>query len=489
MRFYVDLYSTHFSTTVNTPESVLTLVDIEPFLNFVCVKHFTQNRCYTGTTKYYHEENRETFRFPRYFLNKFIKYFKPKFGNLEIIKHDPIPKRSINIKIKDTFKDRPEHDAALKHLMNCSYTMRMNNLQTGMGKTYCGIKTITWLDGPAIIMCDGLFDQWIQSFLKFTTVQKSDIHLLCGFNSILDLFEKDLRPKIIIASIPTLRNYVNHEQYAYTQLPTLTTLLEIQQTHVKLWDEAHLNFAFMIKCDLISNVAHNLYLTATPRRNSHNEQQIYSTAYPPSIIGGGNTYHRYVDITMVLSNYPVRANYRKYVSTKYGYNNLKFEGVILNTPDALRRWDDDFVQVFRQTYLQHNEPGTNQCLIYISTKRMAEHVKRMLADVIAPLYDTRTYLSEDPIFNLQEADICICTPKSCGTGKDLPRLVTIINTISTQAETTIEQMLGRIRFLGEHQTYRFADITNATVPEHCRHRGIRRAIYQRCAKEFFVWKL
>lgn len=474
--------------------------DILPVLNKLRVPIFNGHGVYQGAIRYYRYHDGK-YNIPRnalWILEKHLNSIKEQDKNFDY--HiDNFPSNTttqVNLQMRPDWKDRPEHEAALTHLLNDKTPMRGNDLQTGKGKTYVGIKTTTILRHPTLIICESLVEQWIENFLEKTTIPNERIYVIQGIDSIVNLWKqlddtiiakKQVKtdPWIIIGSLKTLATYAQHEDLPYSELPTLNDLLVRIGIGEVIHDEIHLSTNMHVLIDLVINVEHNLYLSATPKRSDKYEQAIFNRIFPKGMIGGTNKYDKYVNSKIILYDLNTKCNEKRFVNFGYGYSHIKYESIVLNDPSLRPKFLELIIRNLYVDFYNRAEKE-DKCLIIVSTVRMAEWVRNELKKRF-DIYDIRTYTSSDPIDNLYDADIIVSTPKSCGVGKDIKGLITLINTVSMASEPGLEQLFGRLRKLPGKEC-RFVDLINQTVESQMRHYNNKKAIYRSRSVNFEILK-
>ena len=346
--------------------------------------------------------------------------------------------------------------------------------------TACAIRSSMRINKPTLIICSGLQEQWLESFLKITKLKEDDIFTIQGHPSIVKLFKNEKRYKVYIASIETLRSWIYNEEGTYEDVPTYTQFLEKCEIGVKVVDEFHLNFNAIAAIDFRSNVEHNIYLSATPERSDKNANRIFNIVFPKTVIDNDSIWEKYVNATMYA--YHLDLPPRARVSSKFGYSHSKYESIITSYDDMSLEYFRSIIKPIIDSHY-FNKFTSGKLLILTQTIRMAE----VLAGYIKYYYpqkDTRTYLSSDPESNLKEADIIVSTPKSAGVGTDIKELVCMINTVSVSSEPLVKQMFGRLRKLPDGRTPEYVDIYNKCIPDQNRHKKTRAKIYRGLAKEF-----
>lgn len=478
---YIEIESGQFTTLPNGASIHKTIEFCKDFeFNKNLNKWVLRNRYYL------YNPNKKSFRLPRHLLGQLTTELNEQNFQIEIDDTPTYTPRKVVLKMKSTWTDRPEHEVSINHLIDKTIPMRCCNMQTGKGKTYCAIKSICILRQATLIVCDGiLVNQWKNELLEKTTIKEEDIYIIKGANSVIRAMGSDIHPSVFIASIDTLRNFVRGETEPYSDLPSYQSFLEYFGIGIKIFDEFHLNFAALMTIDLRSNVQNNLYLSATPKRNIKSEKRIFDTIFPISIIKGGGAYDKYVDIKFF--KYCMDVGRESRFSNKYGYSHAKYESYIANTPKIRQYFIKKILVPRIDAYYINEKLDGQKLLIFVATVSFCQMLQRYL-QFEYPDLSVNTYTAEDPDENLTQSDIIISTPLSCGVGKDIKDLRTVIQTISFKSEPQIEQVLGRLRKL-EDTTPIFIDIYNSKMSSHNWHYQTRTKIYRNRAKhytEFYI---
>ena len=352
--------------------------------------------------------------------------------------------------------------------------------------SYCAIRAITELKTPTLLICGGLVEQWVKEFETKTDIDMSDVYVIKGAGSLIKLFNSDKKPTIFIASIDTLRAYVTSKELPYSEMLSYPEFLEKYNIGIKIVDEFHLNFGTIVNIDLFSNVANNLYLSATPKRSSGTEKEVFKRIFPIEIIDGGGRYDRYVNISLYRYNleYPKETMF----NTQHGYSHSKYESYIINTGKVRQRFIDTVLFPLINSHYINKKTEGQKLLIFCRTVAFCELIRDYLINKYTD-FDIRTYTQTDSECNLDEADIIVSTPQSCGTGKDISNLRTVLQTCSIGSEPLVEQILGRLRKLPNGDTPEFVDIMNAKLGRHWAHYRSRAKIYKERAFRYNEFNL
>jgi len=418
-----------------------------------------------------------------------INFTEPLLKELQKYEFDVIVKfgknvvgRLVHISMQPQWVDRPAQLGALKHLIDPNGGhVRTIGLQTGVGKTMVAIKTITRHNMVSMIVTAGLVEQWKREFLKLTDIQETDIWVLRGQKSFLTLFaDPEIRPKVFIASLATIRAYVRSNTGDYPI--TYREFLEQYGIGVKVNDECHTHFHFISQLDLRSHIEHNIYLSATYTNSDKSTLAIFDEVFPKVKRYGARDYDRYVDIRCFLYRLDIR---EQDVTGPHGYDHRKYEEVVLHCRDDIR---DKFLELtvypmVRNHYLSIRT--TNQKLLILVSKIKSVKLLVEQLSIQHPNLVIKPYTAVDPDDNYADGvDIIVSTPTSAGTGRDISNLRTVISTVSTKSEALIKQILGRLRKLPNGDTPEFIDMCNVAVASHQRHRKLRSMLISPLARTY-----
>lgn len=487
----INAYTTYFTLKARYDEYIQEAnVDLQKLLNILKIPIFNNQGKYVGCTKYYRYLGGE-FHLPIKFLLYTLNYLKDHDVIPEVVHVEPNKTERLNppIKMRPGWQDREEHTEAFRHLTTYQGSMVGNNLQTGKGKSYVGVKLTTIFDCPTLVVCDGLTEQWVDNYLEKTDVNPDRIYVLQGINSLKKLWDKinkgETLPQILIVSLKTLTRYSRYKDENYKAFPRINELMKALKIGYTIFDEVHLNTHAIVMLLLVLNIIKNVFLSATPERSVKTEQKIFEIIFPDGLIGGASSYDRYVDTTIRGYELDLHLPPAKFETYGYGYSHTKYESMVLTRGPFVDRFQDVVEHAIRMDYLSRRVKGKSRCLIFVSTVRMADELGARFSKIF-PDIDIRTYTASDPFENLSEAEIIISTPKSCGVGKDIKGLTTVINTVSMSSNPGLKQMFGRLRKLQDGLDCKFVDLINTSIGQQTRHYWSKMKVFKSCSKTFHV---
>ena len=342
----------------------------------------------------------------------------------------------------------------------------------------------------AIILIPGMLEQWQSAINQFTILQPNDIYIVQGQHSVFKLMsqiDKTIFPKIILASISTLRNYCL-DKLAFSNCPTFDRLCEIWDVGVRATDESHLNFHANLMMDLRLTPAVTIVITATFDNSKETVKKIFDSHYPLTIRYGETEYHRYVDVyaySYITGTGDIPAFAYK---GELGYSQIKWETWLLHRgKHKLRQITENVYLPLLRSHYDLVALPEEKCLILCETVDMCNYLLKECTYSF-PNKKSAIYIgaTEDDV--LTTADIIISTSKSAGTGRDIKNLLTVFVTTSVRSTPLNEQMLGRLRVLQNRQP-QFVYIYNLSIPSQISHATERANIFRPLAKTFHQLRL
>lgn len=353
-------------------------------------------------------------------------------------------------------------------------------LSTGSGKTYCMTACICQMKTKAMIMThnDNIKLQWIESFASFTDIHPSEIMNLEGSKSIKKVLkEKNRKYKVYIANRQTINSYAKRNGWN-----AVRELFKELGIGVKVYDEAHIEFATIMKIDFFTNVYKTFYLTANFERSDPGENRLFKLAfkniekygeeskeilkkniiYVPVLFDSNPSY---VDKTSMKGRYGLDRNkYSIYLTENSYYQHV------------LKTMFEKFSKLFEDI---------NGKLMFFSTSIAAtEAVKKIIEtayDVNVQLYNS-TLTDEEKDIALESTFIS-STPKSLGTGTDIPNLRVVINSEPYKSAVTANQNSGRLRYHNDEKFSFYVELIDMGFDECKRlYKARKKTLEDKCAK-------
>lgn len=320
------------------------------------------------------------------------------------------------------------------------------NLGTGKGKTFVTAYSIKLMQQRVLIITpdDGLKYQWIKTFKNMFDYTDSNILDISG-SAIMARIVND---KIDLSDIDVM--FVNHQTLgSYLRGNngySLHKFFKKIKIGIKVYDEAHLQFMNTLLIDFFSNTAKTFYLTATFDRSSKSQSKCFQLAYNSvSTFGEQES----IAATEKHTIYIV-INVNSRISPKDRANLIGYQGMTLYSYSRYAYKMDQNQTMFLaiKTILEKMKDVEGKTLIFIPTIEAIEAFLVWIRSQDIDIGSIGAYHSrmdeDDKTSNLQK-DIIVSTIKSCGTGKDIPAMRTLILGEPFSSKITSKQVIGRLR--------------------------------------------
>lgn len=364
----------------------------------------------------------------------------------------PAPYQEITNPIKMKYKPRDKYqEEALKFMLGLDqydenkYQPQLSvNLNTGKGKTYCSIATISFMRIKSIIITgtNSLLNQWKNNIEEYTSLKSTDIFYIQGSDTLnMILMDKSIKAKqadIYLCSHKTIRSFC--DQYGWDKLDLVFRKLGIG---MKFIDEAHANFSNMLMIDFFTNVYKTYYVTATPIRSNTQENKIYSLSFKnvPFIDLFNPETDPHTDYVAIKWNsHPTPQNI-SYCKNAYGLDRNKYVNYVTLNPYFYQ-----MMYIIMDMYLKCG----GRALFYIGTNEGILRVYQFICQnypqiahdvgIFTSLVDREQKLKE------REKKLLLTTTKSAGVGEDIKGLkLAVVLAEPFKSEVLTRQALGRLR--------------------------------------------
>ena len=328
-----------------------------------------------------------------------------------------------------------------QHKSNKMKSQLSVNLNTGVGKTYCSIAAISYLNIRSIIITSSInwLEQWKKCICEYTDTKPNEVYFLTGTPSIISLLKKDIsKYKFILASHATIKSY--GDKYGWDKV---TELFKYMKIGLKFYDEAHLNFDNMCKIDYYTNTFKTYYVTATPARSDKDENFIYQLYFKniPSIdlFDEENDPHTHY-IAMKYNSRPTPQEISA-CKNKYGLDRNKYTDYILKKDNYYK-----MLTIILDLALKQE----GKTLIYIGTNNAIKRTMEWILENYPELHSSvgmyTSIINEEEKKIQLHKKIILSTTKSCGAAMDIKGLkMTVLLAEPFKSEILARQTLGRTR--------------------------------------------
>ena len=363
--------------------------------------------------------------------NKFIlpRNFYFNYDNSLLRQEDLNGNRSaevIDIELKDDFKPRPEQHEVfekMKFLLNTKNKISgMIKCPPGFGKTVIGAYISSLIKKKTIIILDkeNLIEQWMNTFLKFTTITEDQIGLYGGKH-------KQLDTPIVIAMVQTLSRRIKADPDA------ILKDIDDADFGLVLYDEAHstsssLQFA---KTSGLFRTDNIVGLSATPFHhgvakilmNNTIGPTIYSTSdYELKPVYWYSFYHSGID-----PKYNKMVKFYSDFSSKLAFYNKQLFG------------SKKYIEIIKK-YCVNLRRANHKIIIIVSTTEM---VKKISDELTSIGIENRRYYGKEREYETTD-NVLICTYSFAGKGFDFKELSALILGMPLFGKKSLIQVTGRV---------------------------------------------
>lgn len=418
-------------------------------------------------------------RLPRYSLDKLLDYLGPM--EYKLVQVDPVKPAMVKMAMKKNFELR-DTQKDLMDFVSSSGSYKPISLQTGGGKTALSIAAVVNAGNPAIVRLPMLIEQWKSSITKFTNIDSKDIAIVQGFPQLKKLWDlhkhKKYQPKFILFSTRTMSLYAIRPQAPYTEIPSYEEFLKEFGIGVNIVDEVHMNFCTNTQLDMQTNVAKNIFLSATYLRSNPQGKRIFNLVFPKQLLYGGQFSEKYCKV--YLAEYSLGIPFEKTgkFQTVNGYNHAKYENFLIKNKVYLNYFlTGTLFPSIRTHYITQHKKG-QKLLIIVATRNFAELMFQKVSALCKyNKLKCGLYFAGSTPESVLDNDVIISTVKSCGTGRDIKNLLVCFNTVSFSSQPLTIQMMGRLRKLPEDEVV-YVDFWNRDIATQQRHARMREYIYK-----------
>lgn len=456
---HLDVFNTHMELYPYTKDDYPALEDL-----YTAVDKFSQKEFPCG----YMIEDGKLF-LPRGTPISKIEAMTKVKANL-ITESDPIEQMAKRFSSLYDPRDMLQEES-IEFLINTPNPQLALNLKTGLGKTYCVAYSSSKINERTLIITpnEGLKQQWIGTYHKMFDYRPKHLINIAGSNVMEAIMEDLIEPAdVYFVNHATLRSYMTtYNGY------TLHKWFKKLKPGIKVYDEAHMEFANILLIDFFSNTARTWYLTATFDRSDKTESQCFKRAFNNLETYGEVESQAVVEKHVVyhIVNINSRATFEQKAKIigYQGMSSISYGKYAFNLEDGNGARNGDHNNTAYRTIshivdLVKGKEG--KILIFVPLiAAVDETVDKLRKDhpekKIMP-YHSGISKDEKEIAE-KKADIIVSTIKSTGTGKDIPGLRSVICAEPIASKVVAEQMVGRLRPYAKDVSTYFFDIVDVCL--------------------------
>ena len=199
----------------------------------------------------------------------------------EVYDHD-----KINISLTSAPRDyKQEHILAFMlgqqpYQFTRKYSQVYVDLDTGEGKTFCGIAAMCYYQCRGVIFIPAISkigDQWIDSIDKFTTLKRNEYLYVKGSEMCKKIIKGEYKNvKIFVVPRSTILSFVKKYDDDWSMVERLVQAMNVG---IKIIDEAHMDFNTIVNIDCFTNIGKTYYMSSSPSRSEKQERIIYKKVF------------------------------------------------------------------------------------------------------------------------------------------------------------------------------------------------------------------
>lgn len=340
-------------------------------------------------------------------------------------------------------------------------------LDTGDGKTIVTIMSILYhrMNAMIITHIEDIKQQWIDAFKDKTNIPEDKLINIDSSDTIDKLLDGKIEPGYIyFVNHRTIQSYAKKNGWG-----KITEFFQFIKVGIKVYDEAHKEFKNIIRMDFFTNTKKTIYLTANFGRSNTKEGYLFKRCFSSVVTFGEETKNyeekrRHIIAVFVLYRSNPTINQINEVNNSYGLSAMNFMNYSLYEDPDHTLWD-----IFLDTFLLASR-AEGKILITVPRIKDIYFIYRQLQ----PYLDGRSIsyihykIPEEERELAKESDVIVSTIDSCGTGKNISKLRSVINLTPFSSEITTNQLSGRLREYSPTEDTFFWDLIDIGFPA-CEH--------------------
>jgi hypothetical protein len=355
------------------------------------------------------------------------------------------------------------------------------DLQTGRGKTLVSLASLSKLGCKALVMVPPkYFGIWKEALLNTYKDVEQRFVTISGSAELQKLIDRGLEDDlddidVIIMSAVTYRAYIDTYERLGSQIHTVgynvppPRFHEVIKVGCQINDEIQEDPGLVFRIDMYTNVAKQIYLSATPYTGNAYVTKMIDVMLPPETACRLPNYDVYINVMGILYSEP-KVKPKDYLTPfKNTYNHARYETVMMKDPKRLDLYFKMVKRLIEGLYVKDRLPKQKMLLLCATVafiERLVTYLKKEFPDL-----EIGGHVSGSPYAKLLTNDLTVSTIKSSGTGVDIPNLREALLLQATDSKKDNVQILGRLRKLRDFPdvTPRLACLVCNNIPHHTRY--------------------
>lgn len=365
------------------------------------------------------------------------------------------------------------------------------DLDTGDGKTYCGIATQCYHKTKMLIITPAInkvMSQWYESTLKFTDLRENEVLLVRGSEKCDEIIDgKYNHIKTFIIPRSTLLAFVRKYDNNWA---VVSQLVKKMNVGLKIQDEAHLDFNTIVNIECFTNTSKTIFMSSSPSRSDDKEKEIYGNVFQlvPRLGKSFKTkeMNHIIIYNTIFKAEPTPEQIRK-MKTPHGISQVKYEHYLVDEKGALDETIDAFIFTLYHQLMFRRNAGR---VLVLSTSTEFAKVMAKVVNEYFPMYTTGLYIGSGKDKHKElDRDIIFSTAKGMGTGSEIVNHQFTINCITYSSDVAADQMPGRNRKNDDTRVSIYSELVNTGHPTTARHYTERKPFLMKKAKNGTVLEI
>jgi len=311
----------------------------------------------------------------------------------------------------------------------------------GMGKTYSAVAAIQKLHMRSLIIMrtQNLKDQWLARIKEYTTMGGPNIVQIESSYQLLGYMKKppSKNKKVFIVTRSLLMSYIN--RYG---AKSLSDVIERMGIGVKVFDEAHQEYARTLIIDYATNVRYTFYLTATFKLSNTGDDRVFQRAFygvPKLQLKRDDSERHIIYLAVLFNSHPNAVDIARITGGKRKFNRFAYIEYELNK-GLLQEHFKSLINFFLVDKKLHGKT-----LVLSSKKSTCDYFGELADKETDGKFKTCAFYTGNKVENYKGFDIISATSQMLGTGEDIPGLRFMHNTEPFASLPNTDQFSGRLR--------------------------------------------
>lgn len=266
------------------------------------------------------------------------------------------------------------------------------------------------------------------------------------------------------------------DKVGYNVVPT--RFHELLGVGCQINDEIQEDPGLLFRTDIYTNIAKQIYLSATPFTGNAYVTKMIDKMLPPETSVRLPEYKAYIHCLGLVYN-ELGIKPKHYLTPfKNTYNHARYETQMLMNDKRHSRYLRMVKKIAEGVYVNDRKEG-QKLLILCATVAFIGQMVEYLRDQFPDL-EINEHVAGCPYERLLTNDITVSTIKSSGTGVDIPNLREVILLQATGSKKDTIQILGRLRPLKSFPDVspRLTYMICENIPHHLRYSGLTQEVFK-----------